>query len=168
MNQVLDFSKVVSLERTWRSIKRKKESPLDFKGSDKLAHHLDTLVATDVAILAEEVVEGICLGHVYGQSSTASADLPVLMPHQTKSQNQRSNVEVIIDVSFRDWVYRTQPGALRRIIMNLFGNAMKYTESGRVTLSLAASSQSEGRSRRQGLEDLVTLTLNLLLPISKI
>ncbi|CAI7566267.1 unnamed protein product [Penicillium crustosum] len=159
MNQVLDFSKVVSLERTWRSMKRKKESPLDFKGSDKLAHHLDTLVATDVAILAEEVVEGICLGHVYGQSSTASADLPVLLPHQTKSQNQRSNVEVIIDVSFRDWVYRTQPGALRRIIMNLFGNAMKYTESGRVTLALAASSQSEGRSRRQGLEDLVTLTV---------
>ncbi|KGO77364.1 CheY-like superfamily [Penicillium italicum] len=159
MNQVLDFSKVVSLERTWRSMKRKKESPLDFKGSDKLAHHLDTLVATDVAILAEEVVEGICLGHVYGQSSTASADLPVLMPHQTKLQNQRSNVEVVIDVSFRDWVYRTQPGALRRIIMNLFGNAMKYTESGRVTLSLAASSQSEGRSRREGLEDLVTLTV---------
>ncbi|KAJ6146418.1 hypothetical protein N7497_008400 [Penicillium chrysogenum] len=159
MNQVLDFSKVVSLERTWRSMKRKKESQLDYKGSDKLPHHLDTLVATDVAILAEEVVEGICLGNVYGQSSTASADLPVLMPHQTKSQHQRSNVEVVIDVPFRDWVYRTQPGALRRIIMNIFGNAMKYTEFGRVTLSLAASSQSEGRSRRQGLEDLVTLTV---------
>ncbi|KAJ5520057.1 CheY-like superfamily [Penicillium fimorum] len=159
MNQVLDFSKVVSLERTWRSMKRKKESQLNYKGSDKLAHHLDTLVATDVAILAEEVVEGICLGHVYGQSSTASADLPVLMPHQTKLQTQRSNVEVVIDVSFRDWVYRTQPGALRRIIMNLFGNAMKYTESGRVTMSLAAFSQSEGRSRREGLEDLVTLTV---------
>jgi CheY-like chemotaxis protein len=43
--------------------------------------------------------------------------------------------------------------------MNIFGNAMKYTEFGRVTLSLASSSQSEGRSRRQGLEDLVTLTV---------
>ncbi|KAJ5780431.1 CheY-like superfamily [Penicillium paradoxum] len=159
MNQVLDFSKVVSLERTWRSLKRKKESLLEFKGSDKLAYHLDTYVATDVAILAEEVIEGICLGHVYGQSSTASADLPVLMPHHPKMQNQRSSVEVVIDVSFRDWVYRTQPGALRRIIMNLFGNAMKYTDSGRVTLSLSASSHSEGRSRRQGLEDLVTLTV---------
>lgn len=159
MNQVLDFSKVVSLERTWRTLKRKKELPLDFKGTEKLAYHLDTYVATDVAILAEEVVEGICLGHAYGQSSTASADLPVLMPHHPKLQNIRSNVEVVIDVSFRDWVYRTQPGALRRIIMNLFGNAMKYTDSGRVTLTLAATSQSEGRSRRQGLEDLVTLTV---------
>ncbi|KAJ5357754.1 hypothetical protein N7541_004912 [Penicillium brevicompactum] len=159
MNQVLDFSKVVSLERTWRTLKRKKETPLDFKGTDKLAYHLDTYVATDVAILAEEVVEGICLGHAYGQSSTASADLPVLMPHHPKLPNVLSNVEVVVDVSFRDWVYRTQPGALRRIIMNLFGNAMKYTDSGRVTLTLGATSQSEGRSRRQGLEDLVTLTV---------
>ncbi|KAJ5766810.1 uncharacterized protein N7511_004426 [Penicillium nucicola] len=159
MNQVLDFSKVVSLERTWKSMKRRKEKPLDFKGTDKLAYHLDTYVATDLAILTEEVVEGICLGHAYGQSSTASADLPVLMPHHTKSQSARSNVEVVMDVAYGDWVYRTQPGALRRIIMNVFGNAMKYTEAGRVTLQLEASTHSEGRSRRQGLEDLVTLTV---------
>lgn len=161
MNQVLDFSKVVSLERTWRSLKRRKESPLDFKGTDNLASHLDTYVATDLAVLAEEVVEGICLGHIYGQSSTASADLPVMVSHNIpKPSTARSNVDVVIHVAHRDWVYRTQPGALRRIIMNIFGNAMKYTESGRVTLTLEASSQSEGRSRRQGLEDLVTLTVS--------
>lgn len=161
MNQVLDFSKVVSLERTWRSLKRRKESPLDFKGNDKLASHLDSYVDTDLAILAEEVVEGICLGHAYGQSSTASADLPVLQSHNNaKYAGARNNVDVSIDVQHQDWVYRTQPGALRRIIMNIFGNAMKYTEEGRVSLSLEAVSHSEGRSRRQGLEDMVTLTVS--------
>lgn len=160
MNQVLDFSKVVSLERTWRSLKRRKESPLDFKGTDKLASHLDTYVLTDVAVLAEEVVEGICLGNVYGQNSNASADMPVMLSHNsTKPRTTRSPVDVVIDVAHHDWVYRTQPGALRRIIMNIFGNAMKYTDTGRVTLSLEATSQSEGRSRRQGLEDLVVLTV---------
>lgn len=162
MNQVLDFSKVVSLERTWRSLKRRKETPLDFKGTDKLASHLDSYVVTDLAILAEEVVEGICLGLAYGQNSTASADIPVLMAHKMPKclPNSRPKVNVTIDVAQRDWVYRTQPGALRRIIMNLFGNAMKYTDEGRVSLSLEASSHSEGRSRRQGLEDLVTLTVS--------
>lgn len=161
MNQVLDFSKVASLERTWRSLKRRRESPLDFKGTDKLASHLDTYVVTDIAILAEEVVEGICLGYAYGQKSPASADLPVMLSHNMpNSSSPRSDVDVIIDVAHRDWIYRTQPGALRRIIMNIFGNAMKYTEAGRVTLSLEASSQSEGRSRREGLEDLVTLTVS--------
>lgn len=161
MNQVLDFSKVVSLERTWRSLKRRKESPLDFKWNNKLASHLDSYVDTDLAILAEEVVEGICLGHAYGQSSTASADLPVLLSHnQAKHTGSRNNVTVSIDVQHQDWVYRTQPGALRRIIMNIFGNAMKYTEEGRVTVTLEAVSHSEGRSRRQGLEDMVTLTVS--------
>lgn len=160
MNQVLDFSKVVSLERTWRSLKRMKESPLDFKGNDMLASHLDSYVDTDLAILAEEVVDGICLGHAFGQSSTASADLPVLLPHNhAKHGGARNNVNVSIDVQHQDWVYRTQPGALRRIIMNIFGNAMKYTEEGRVSLSLEAVNHSEGRSRRQGLEDMVTLTV---------
>lgn len=160
MNQVLDFSKVVSLERTWRSLKKRKESPLDFKGNDNLASHLDSYVDTDLAILAEEVVDGICLGHAYGQSSTASADLPVLLSHNhAKHLGSRNNVNVSIDVQHQDWVYRTQPGALRRIIMNIFGNAMKYTDEGRVSLSLEAVSHSEGRSRRQGLEDMVTLTV---------
>lgn len=160
MNQVLDFSKVVSLERTWRSLKRRKESPLDFRGIDNLGSHLDSYVVTDLALLAEEVVEGICLGLVYGNKSGAFADLSVFSSgNVAKVQSGRSQVDVIIDVAPGDWVYRTQPGALRRIIMNIFGNAMKYTDSGRVTLSLEASSRSEGRSRRQGLEDLVTLTV---------
>ncbi|KAJ5965598.1 hypothetical protein N7481_012312 [Penicillium waksmanii] len=161
MNQVLDFSKVVSLERTWRSLKRRKESPLDFKGTDNLGSHLDSYVVTDLAILAEEVVEGICLGLAYGNNSGAHADLSVLSSSKVLNvQSGRSQVDVIIDVAQGDWIYRTQPGALRRIIMNIFGNAMKYTDSGRVTLSLEATSRSEGRSRRQGLEDLVTLTVS--------
>ncbi|KAJ5594334.1 uncharacterized protein N7459_000542 [Penicillium hispanicum] len=161
MNQVLDFSKVASLERTWRSIKRRKEYPLDFEGTDKLASHLDTYVVTDLAILAEEVIDGICLGHTYGQNSNASADLPVVFSNsKSKAQTSRSSVDVVIDVAHGDWVYRTQPGALRRIIMNLFGNAMKYTDSGQVRLGLEASGHSEGRSRRQGLEDIVTLTVS--------
>ncbi|KAJ5118910.1 hypothetical protein N7448_010617 [Penicillium atrosanguineum] len=159
MNQVLDFSKVVSLERTWRSMKRKKESPLDFKGTDRLASHLDTYIATDLSIVAEEVVEGITLGLAYGQNSTAAADLPVVLSQNTPKALTTNKVEVMIDIANHNWVYRTQPGALRRIIMNIFGNAMKYTDEGRVTLSLEALSHSEGRSRRQGLEDLVTLTV---------
>lgn len=159
MNQVLDFSKVVSLERTWKFLKRKKEVPLDFKGTDQLASHLDSYVVTDLGILVEEVVEGISLGHAYGQSSSASADTPDIWSSKPKAPRSRSNVDVVIDVAPGDWVYRTQPGALRRIIMNLFGNAMKYTDSGRVTLSLEATTHSEGRSRRQGPEDLVILKI---------
>lgn len=37
---------------------------------------------------------------------------------------------------------RSQPGAIRRIIMNLIGNSLKYTESGYVAISLLHSKSS--------------------------
>lgn len=171
MNQVLDFSKIVSLERTWRNIKRHKASPLEVRGMEKV--HLDSYVSTDLAVLAEEVVEGVCLGHSYGQRATASTEQPVILPHNTargRSQSQpqsdpskRTDVEVMVDIAHNDWVYRTQPGALRRILMNILGNAMKYTDFGRVSVQLEATEASESRLRRGNAgdaEDMVTLTVS--------
>ncbi|RAH65171.1 putative sensor histidine kinase/response regulator [Aspergillus aculeatinus CBS 121060] len=169
MNQVLDFSKIVSLERTYRNMKRSRTPPTELKGPDRFSTHLDTYVATDLALLAEEVVEGVCLGHAYGQKSSAPYDQPMVLPlgQSRKPASEleaetacRSDVEVVVDIAHNDWTYLTQPGALRRIIMNVFGNAMKYTHSGRVSLHLEVTEASEGRSRRHGVEELVTLTVS--------
>ncbi|KAL5334827.1 hypothetical protein BJX70DRAFT_391134 [Aspergillus crustosus] len=133
MNQVLDFSKIVSLERKFRQLKqRNKDSPLEM--DDKISAGLDTIVPTDLALLTEEVVDGVCLGHAYSQN-------PV---NQSGCHCE---------------TYYTQPGALRRIIMNVFGNAMKYTEAGRVSIRLEVSESSDGCSD-QPAEDLVTLTVS--------
>ena len=165
MNQVLDFSKIVSQERSWRHIKRHKASPLEVRGMEKV--QLDTYVATDLGVLAEEVVEGVCLGHAYGRRATASADQPVVLPHtksrdwvpeDKKDPNTQAQVELIMDIRHNDWIYRTQPGAVRRILMNVLGNAMKYTDFGRISVRLEVTKASEGRSRR-GSKDLVTLTV---------
>ncbi|GKZ36226.1 hypothetical protein AbraIFM66950_007223 [Aspergillus brasiliensis] len=169
MNQVLDYSKIVSLERTYRSLKRNKTSSTDVRSMDRFSAHLDTYVATDLALLAEEVVEGVCLGHAYGQRSAAPYDQPVVLPLAQQGQTQpdkepnsksRSEVEVVMDIAHNDWVYQTQPGALRRIVMNVFGNAMKYTQSGRVSLRLEVTEASESRVRRNGVEELVTVTVS--------
>ncbi|KAL3418864.1 histidine kinase [Phlyctema vagabunda] len=47
-------------------------------------------------------------------------------------------LHIICDIQDEDWVVSTQVGVWTRIIMNLFGNSMKYTPSGfiRVTLEL--------------------------------
>lgn len=127
-NQVLDFSKIVSLERTWRQLKKNKTSPAELMSMDRTSAHLDTFVSTNLAILAEEVVEGVYLGHTYGKKSIASLDQTVLLPNsaamlllsprKTKLDTS-TEVEVLIDIAQNNWVYRTQPGALRRIIMNV-------------------------------------------------
>lgn len=179
VNQVLDYSKIVSLGRNWRYLRKSRETSSEVKGSNNRAPHLDTLIRTDVAVLAEEVVEGVCLGHRYGEKSnvSVSADQPMLLPRDTTNQrlirnavnesDNENDVEVIIDIARKDWVYKTQPGALRRIIMNIFGNAVKYTENGRVSIKLEVSERQEtsddqsSSSSRQGPgEELMMLTVS--------
>lgn len=171
MNQVLDFSKIVSLEKSWRQIRRSRDNRREvdnLKGVDSMAALLDSYVCEDIALLAEEVVEGVCLGHAYGRStssgSTPSTALspPTTSPVSTSGKDgvTRPEVEVIVDIEEGNWVYRTQPGALRRIIMNIFGNSMKYTERGRVSLRLESVQADEAQSSRKESEQLVLLTVS--------
>lgn len=159
MNQVLDFSKIVSLERQWRH-RRTKELPQDLPAPDRLSH-LDSSVPFDLAILTEEVVEGVCLGHAYGRwtNSTDQVAMFQTAPNQLSLQNRmyQSEVEVAIDIAQNDWVYQAQPGALRRIIMNVFGNALKYTDTGRVSIHLSRAEADENIGTG---EDLITLVVS--------
>lgn len=46
---------------------------------------------------------------------------------------------VILDIDFQDqWKFPTVPGTWRRLTMNLFGNALKYTKSGYIKIRLEA------------------------------
>jgi signal transduction histidine kinase len=177
MNQVLDFSKIVSLEKSWRQMKRSRGQRRDVKedadsvsGIDSMAALLDTCTCENIAVLAEEVVEGVCLGHSYGRSTSrpshssaqSRAGSSVLSTPSDEPSDMCSDVEVIVDIEEGDWIYRTQPGALRRIIMNIFGNAMKYTENGHIKVRLEtvqATEKATGtRSNTSG--ELVVLTVS--------
>jgi signal transduction histidine kinase len=49
----------------------------------------------------------------------------------------RPEVETVLDIqSPSEWTFNTQPGAFRRIVMNLYGNSLKYTKHGFITVSL--------------------------------
>lgn len=145
MNQVLDYSKIISLEREFRHLKRRKTSSLDLKQIHRNAAHLDAYMTTDVSVLTEEVVEGVCVGQLHG-------------PGTTTTDKPQSNVDVIIDIAPNNWIYHTPPGALRRIIMNIFSNSIKYTEQGNVSLHLEAKKSLD--PHRGQKEDLVTLTVS--------
>ncbi|KAJ5956734.1 hypothetical protein N7501_011013 [Penicillium viridicatum] len=167
MNQVLDFSKIMSLERHKKTFKRGKD-PWKPKPSEETVAHLDTLVLTDVALLAEDVIDSVCLGHSHIQRSATSTNRPTdilttLPPKSVKDGTlfgHVSGVDVIVDIPDNDWMYKVQPGSLRRLIMNILGNALKYTKKGRISVCIEASERSKARSRRQGLEDMVILTIS--------
>lgn len=65
------------------------------------------------------------------------------------------SVCVSIDPSC-NWMFHLQPGAIRRIVMNLFGNSLKYTARGSIRILL---SQQPSASKCPKMERIVRLTV---------
>ncbi len=132
-------------------------------------------------LLVEEVVESVYAGFSYQQLSGALGRsvaartsefarantmrrLGSLGPMETPdlefftSRTPTSAVTVYLDIDPSvGWMFYAQPGAIRRVIMNLFGNALKYTTRGSILVSLTQDSVPEGRkSARRG----VTLSIS--------
>jgi signal transduction histidine kinase len=114
---------------------------------------LGVTVDFNMAQLVEEVCETVCAGHTFrkthsdhnaafyeGSGSRTDSTIIDGSTDLTKTDAVKENVKgvvVTLDVApFVSWIVRSQPGALRRIVMNLLGNALKYTESGYIRVSL--------------------------------
>lgn len=69
------------------------------------------------------------------------------MPNQSQEKDdpdspspyQAPEVAVVFDVDLQDYQFTTQPGAFRRVVMNLLGNALKYTSHGYVRIKLTST-----------------------------
>ncbi|KAF9869648.1 histidine kinase-like protein [Colletotrichum karsti] len=119
----------------------------------------------ELDVLAEEVVESVCAGFSYQRLSiahlvndrsgdhtdTADAiqairrlDSMQAVEHNAVRTSKNGNllmflgdVPVTFDISPAiSWAFHTQPGAIRRIIMNLLGNALKFTSKGFINVSI--------------------------------
>ncbi|KAF2083282.1 hypothetical protein K490DRAFT_52076, partial [Saccharata proteae CBS 121410] len=101
----------------------------------------------DLGAITEEVVES-CLA---GQSYTIRPSNANVMEKGKRrlrslsasswasSPHERKNIRVILDIPYRtSWIFPTQAGSWRRILLNILGNAVKYTESGFIHVVLQA------------------------------
>lgn len=62
----------------------------------------------------------------------------------------RPDIKVILEIAPMDRFHHVPPGDVRRIIMNLFSNTLKYTAFVPVRLSLEIEENAEGPSKRSG------------------
>lgn len=146
INMVLDYSKINAFERNANKARKKKgqlnTGAMQTAGQPQLNIYGDV----DLAAITEEVVEGVATGQVFKDSLTGvdAVDLTADVSKQTIPG--KKDVEIILDIapraSPRDWTFITQPGAFRRIIMNIFGNSLKYTRQGFIRVRLEAHSAS--------------------------
>lgn len=130
----------------------------------------------DISVVCEEVVEGVFAGHVFQNLTAGNFDMvpgprgkmsdPRNFPNSAEQilgdSQQHQPVELIFDVDCQNYNFTTQPGAFRRVIMNLLGNAMKYTSHGYVCLRLEAQPMEPLLSPSTGevaQRSLITITI---------
>lgn len=139
VNMVLDYSKINAFEKHTSG----GTLPALTNGEPSIHRKafqsdLNTHRKVDIAILTEEVVEGVASGHVFNHQSQTirREEMSSGIITSDPLALRRSNVELIVEIPQQDWTYWCEPGSIRRIVMNLVGNALKYTQTGFVHVKL--------------------------------
>ncbi|KAJ3510353.1 hypothetical protein NM208_g15542 [Fusarium decemcellulare] len=97
----------------------------------------------DLATLIEDVVESVHAGHAFQNFSLARLDSS-LKPQQA----DKWGVNIIVDfLPSASWVFHVQVGAIRRIVMNILGNSLKYTTSGSIYIRVEQLHTPQSKSR---------------------
>jgi signal transduction histidine kinase len=118
----------------------------------------------DIATICEEVIEGVYAGHIFQSGTAANFDIvrdsremsaslktaSALEPLIGPNDIAKPDVALIFDVNVQNYQFTTQPGAFRRVVMNLLGNALKYTSHGYVRVNLAASPMEDFQDTETG------------------
>lgn len=155
INTVLDYSKINAFAKTQHC----PTGPVNAQaqvvkgGTEPL---LNIYSSVNIAAIAEEVIEGIATGYLAKSESNLRFNDVGSVPSRgsrrdrgsrdintsgtLSAKTKRSSVEIILEIGPpSDWFFVTQPGAFRRVLMNIFGNALKYTEHGFIKISLNRS-----------------------------
>ncbi|KAE9374282.1 hypothetical protein N431DRAFT_371753 [Stipitochalara longipes BDJ] len=140
MDHILDYAKLTNSKKQRKLTTGQPNEP------GQRSSHAVRITTFDLSNLVECVVEGIFAGHNY----RTLVNVDNMPPEQARRTHQQSaarltppsmnpNVMVIVDIEQQlTWLFDSQIGAWKRILTNLFGNALKYTEAGFVRVSLSA------------------------------
>ncbi|KAK0620993.1 hypothetical protein B0T14DRAFT_482159 [Immersiella caudata] len=170
IQHVLDFAKINNFTRARKHRGGREAAGKAGKRHDwrrSLSGVPSLSVNVDLSLLAEDVVDSVFAGHEFqGNSALFVTDessgfppegLQRSSPRRPKTRGDlpsvgsKESINVILDIDWRpNWMFLTESGAMRRVLMNLFGNALKYTDKGWVKVSLQSTDiePSPGKPRR--------------------
>ncbi|KAI1844007.1 hypothetical protein JX266_009873 [Neoarthrinium moseri] len=156
LNHVLDYSKINKLGRPHMRRNARRPQNLLNLASDPSLESLNLTAVVDLSILVEEVVDAVTAGHTFKMipgtvfskqsKSNTSASLNSMSAGAFRRVPEVQHpVSVLLDINPEaSWMVKTQPGAIRRIVMNLLGNSLKYTSAGYVLVSVRAQGSADG------------------------
>ncbi|KAH8730789.1 putative histidine kinase HHK4p [Phaeosphaeriaceae sp. PMI808] len=153
INHVLDFAKINNLTRGTSKRQKKRTASTKHTINPGQAHTNDIMTLindVDMSVLTEDVVESVFAGYTYQKNSDQSYEVRV-------HESEKMPITVILDINpTKNYIFRTQPGAWRRVIMNLFGNSLKYTPAGFIKVKLEVKPKNSAAD--EGCEFRFTVT----------
>jgi signal transduction histidine kinase len=171
IQHVLDFAKINNFRRPKRNKTTNEKDPSSAwarSGMPGLG------VDMDISLITEDVIDSVFAGHEFqGNSSLLVADEASGFPPEGLRRSgvkgsdsytvpdqrgrKKERLDVIVDIGWRsNWTFSIQSGALRRVLMNLFGNALKYTDTGWVKVSL----QSKDIGPTPSQQSIITISIS--------
>lgn len=152
LNHVLDYSKINKLGKSSMRRLAKQSKAATNATSESPLESLTITADVDLGTLVEEVMDATTSGHAFKRFPGSIDNLThgldsngsIVADGKRTAASQSTDsldaaVSVLLDITPNySWQVRTQPGAIRRIIMNLLGNALKYTPRGFIATSLRA------------------------------
>ncbi|KAI1746736.1 hypothetical protein F4782DRAFT_523500 [Xylaria castorea] len=184
LNHLLDYSKVntfIQDDKAYQKV-RKSRIPASPGQRSQRRDRLRLSAYTQLDSLLEESIDSVFAGHIFQKLSIAqldhrpnlNADAMALQRndtidavesfgHQTGSSGklniQLGDVCVLVDIDPSvSWGFRAQPGALRRIVLNIFGNSLRYTDRGFIVITLRQEKNLSRRSSYVGTNLKLTIT----------
>lgn len=151
VNHVLDYSKISSLTQG----QQKERAVADAsRHSSSLTHGKDQsgeAFVVDLARLTEEVVESVVAAHRFQNLSKGRSFNADNIGARSSSSGTPSSlhhaISVTLDIEKRDnWYIQISPGAWTRVVNNVVGNALKYTQKGLINITLSTEKITDGSS----------------------
>jgi two-component sensor histidine kinase len=129
IDHVLDFAKITKSVKEKSSRSRFGKRLKD--GTRARRRDMSNGRPMDLRVLTEEVIDSVYAGRRSWKTKARTDTMA--SSHQTSYPAP----VIIVDISLREnWTFDMDDGAWRRILMNLFSNAVKYTKRGYVRVTL--------------------------------
>ncbi|KAG6355882.1 hypothetical protein INS49_015266 [Diaporthe citri] len=182
LDHLLDHSKVNTFMTSSKLARRDRKELPPMPGQRRNMEGLGMMsmtTETQVDSLVEEVVEAVFAGYNFQRMSVAqlkekevgihadnralgrldsSAATEAFGHHPFFADANRPGLVIYLDLDPTvSWDFKTQPGALRRVVMNILGNSLKFTQEGFVWVSLRQA-ELPARDRVQRSKVVITIS----------
>ena len=139
VDHILDYSKISNLTRDQKRDRARVDAArhkfVHLEDSDK-----SLLTVVDLARITEDVVETVVSASRFSKSFDRKGFVSSNISHLPQ---ERDTVSVVLDIEKRDsWTTVMTPGSWTRVLTNIVGNSLKYTNSGLITVKLSSNEKS--------------------------